>query len=266
MASNGDCAVGIIEWVLNAVRPLKAVELREALAVRSRDTIFCENRMTFRWAIVDVCEGLVETDLKTDELRFVLPGARDYILKHGLPNRADIYPTITRTCILYLLLEDLNIAPEDEEAYKAVREKRKFLAYAATFWGDHVQESTGEEDILLTKKLLRSKNHISLAWRVYWEEKEARNDPTAVVIRRAGWRCLQSTHPLVIASGLGLETFVRWILANDVDKLRNTDFGVTTPLHMAAMTGNVKIIDILLDFGVDDNGRSGGGCTAPLNG
>ena len=58
-------------WISHAKRPLLAIELSEALAIRSGDNFLNIDRQPRPGIMVDCCMGLVTVDEETSEVRLV---------------------------------------------------------------------------------------------------------------------------------------------------------------------------------------------------
>lgn len=83
-----DLARKILVWMLHALRPLTAAELRHALAIENGDTEIDPEALPDEEAMLSSCNGMITADSRTRELRFV----RKYpvIFTHCLPMSTDL--------------------------------------------------------------------------------------------------------------------------------------------------------------------------------
>jgi ankyrin repeat protein len=149
-------------------------------------------------------------------------------------------------CIRYLLFDTFRDGPwADKHQILELIQRNPFLAYAAPFWGIHVQKSETDPHIQnLTVDFFRHHNGVAAAHQVTQVLKQRKD------IYWYPEECLSLT-PLHISSHFGLETMTRILLDQTNLAVDATTNMGTTPLIKAASRGHVLIINMLLQKGAD---------------
>lgn len=158
-----------LEWLVRSIRPLTPPEIVEALAVLLGEKTLNENKKLLipKVLLPDTCEGFVEIDPQTNEVRFALPCTKEFLLDEQLVSPT-LDPKLGRICVTYLLFREFAIPLKD---YEAVREERPFLSYAAGAWAQHFCRPDNEEDTQLAVRFVKENpENLALAWQVYWRK------------------------------------------------------------------------------------------------
>ena len=129
----------ILAWILCAHRPLSTLELLHALAIEPGDTEIDEDNILEVDQIFTICSGLVTIDEHSDSVRFIHYTVQEYLQRNQetwLPH-ANIH--VSRTCIAYVSVNELDIVPCSSQAEYEHRSKRlPLLEYATLYWGAHM--------------------------------------------------------------------------------------------------------------------------------
>ncbi|KFY68452.1 hypothetical protein V496_01074 [Pseudogymnoascus sp. VKM F-4515 (FW-2607)] len=170
----------------------------------------------------------------------------EYLIEHTntLFSRAEA--SLAETCLTYLLFDTFKQGPcLDEDALISRIESSSFSAYAASYWGVHVQGSEIDQVVQhLTFTFLECRAAAASANQImqynkgyrkeYWEPEE----------------CF-STTPLHAASHFGLVNTLRKLLDEDILPIdAKTKMG-STPLIKAASRGHVSLVRMLLQKGAN---------------
>jgi hypothetical protein len=156
--SHGDkqqIAQSVLSWIFRARRPLKMSELREAIAIQEDDVELGEEDLTQVDDIVKACGSLVVHSPETGNVAFSHEMVQQFLEEkyndYLFPESA-----IAKTCLAYLLFDTFDEGPaQDEETFKARRQKRPFAEYAAYYWGPHVKGAAAEDDPQIVEMVLR---------------------------------------------------------------------------------------------------------------
>jgi hypothetical protein len=167
---------------------------------------------------------------------------------------------IAKTCLSYVLQFDAadSLTADTYEKFPLAR-------YAASSWAKHVTNCTPEDGTRRLQSLVddildTQKNAFSNWLRMY--------DPVSANLRDCTKRMRYRRSPLLCASALGFEGFLRKVLANGED-VDFRDGAGRTPLVLAASLGHARIVRLLLEEGADvelaGNCRPGIHDSAPLS-
>jgi len=147
----------ILGWVLHARRILKMHELQEALAIEIGVLSLNPQNITDAEAIISTCGGFVEHNQDTNSVTFTHQTVGRFLEEHELPSLPS-HPALAQTCLTYLQILPLNWAEFEIRAYNTstdqLKEKFKFIEYAASSWADHAVKS--KRDIELESSILKT--------------------------------------------------------------------------------------------------------------
>ncbi|KAL6244479.1 hypothetical protein RBB50_008721 [Rhinocladiella similis] len=255
-----DLAFKALMWISHARRPLRAIELQQAMAMRlDDDDLDLENMSSVR-TIIDCCCGLVEVDSESSIIRLVHHSLEEYLREHdhGLFDDANLI--IMKTCLKCLMLDSTKKLPfKNRNDFHEAIDQFPFLQYAATEWGFHSNGASIEEfrdqaiavlnDSLALIAIARIRDHHSADFHK-WKEK------TWVWAYSGG-----AGISLVATFGLAelLEILINESKHNICLDARNM-YG-STPLHEAALQGHDRVAEILIGRGADLLDRNYGSAT-----
>ena len=161
-----DLALKALSWIVKQLRPLKASQLAEALAVEHNDTAIDPDALVSRDDLLEMCCGFLTIDGQ-DHLLLAHQTIHEFLTSHlsGLQNFGF---TMTKICLKYLQIESVNrrvIGCETLGRWSSPRftvvthgyTAHPFLAYSTRFWASHYRriESECEELVSLVVDLLQ---------------------------------------------------------------------------------------------------------------
>jgi len=132
-----------LKWVTYAKEPLKAEELRHAIAVAPSSTDINEKDLIDIELLVSFCVGIVSIDREGGIIRLVHYTAQKYLEKELQSVQANTQ--IARTCLSYLAFDVFLVSCDDNPSLEERIRKYKLSSYAASHWGDHVREGLQEQ-------------------------------------------------------------------------------------------------------------------------
>lgn len=233
-------------WICHAKCPIKVTDVSAAVSVKLNQTEVSTKHYPSAKMIIECCQGLVTIDPESTIIRFAHYAVQEYLIEHTntLFSRAEA--SLAETCLTYLLFDTFKQGPcLDEDALISRIESSSFSAYAASYWGVHVQGSEIDQVVQhLTFTFLECRAAAASANQImqynkgyrkeYWEPEE----------------CF-STTPLHAASHFGLVNTLRKLLDEDILPIdAKTKMG-STPLIKAASRGHVSLVRMLLQKGAN---------------
>lgn len=265
--------VAVFKCVLAALRPLKLKELRVALAFGSDDVFKSIAEMNFSDKVIrgddglerrvqSCCGGLIEITKQSSIVQCIHQTVVDYLfatdrLQSFLAHESAF--TLTRchqyllqACIRYLSVPELKIVPVQLENAFGVMETFdqsdgfEFLSYSVLNWVDHyIGAEKGEiSQAPKIQEFARPENNHFFTWyRIFCQSFAD------------GW---DGTNPpfLSFAAEHGLFGYVKEYINRYPNS--STDEGeLGGPLQAATISGNLKMVRLLLDHGVDVNTQGG---------
>lgn len=139
--------MGALLWLCHTTRALTALELSDALAVRSgRDMINVKYRPSTKM-ILECCQGLATVDVE-GYVRLAHYAIQEYLREHS----NDLFPraeaTIAMTCLRYLVSENFHDGPwRTESEIESRMEMYPFLIWAATYWGQFTRLTESDAEV-----------------------------------------------------------------------------------------------------------------------
>ena len=257
VVSLNPCVARHIYWTLYALRPLSVSELKHA--TKAVDLEEKPESMSFEQSLQIETAGLLTIDAMTGTVRFAHKTAREYL--KGTAARV-FFPNaqkdIAETCLTAItpdeVIDDCYISGNATDS----RNKGKgFLSYAAIYWGYHAREvAEGEPSLQVLIGTFLNK----FLWRRPPPKKNtiAKEMPTELGLGKYpdDWSAM---HILAFFGILGKS---KRLLEQGTNVNMNDNSLKVTPLHCAVSRGNDKMVDFLLENGVDGNAVSKDGNTA----
>ncbi|MCJ1394865.1 hypothetical protein MMC18_007745 [Xylographa bjoerkii] len=257
-SSEVELAKRTLYWLVLVHRPLSVSELRQALAVEPQETEFDPDNETNLAILFRVTSGLITADADQGAVRVVHRTAQEYFED----NWKELFPKaqtdIAVTILTYLNLDAFAIPVEgDEEDVEVDKrlEKFSFLAYASTYWGEHVQTvldatETRTQVMKFLKDPARLESTIQAAWQVGSKSQTS-----------ASWDVRAGINGLHVCAWYGLD-FALTALTETLDiNSQDTELG-QTPLMYACRQGHTMTVSKLLELGADVNVKSFRGSNA----
>ena len=256
--SDVELAKRTLYWLVLVHRPLSVSELRQALAVEPEETEYDPENETELSILFRVTSGLITADGDQGAVRVVHRTAQEYFED----NWKELFPKaqidIAITILAYLnfdaFAKPVEGDDEDEEVDKRLK-KFSFLAYASTYWGEHVQavldaSETQTAVVSFLNDSTRLASIIQAAWQIGSKSQTA-----------ASWDVRAGINGLHVSAWYGLD-FALTTLAKDLDiNSQDTELG-QTPLMYACRQGHATTVSKLLELGADFNVRSNRGSSA----
>lgn len=250
--SRAQLGMDVLMWLCHARRAMSVAELSDALAFRKcRDSKMAKYRPSLNM-MLECCHGLVVMSANTKDIELAHYSIQEYLQS----NTPTLFPSFEQemasTCLGYLMLEDFKRGPEaidiDYSLIKARLRDFPFASYAARFWDKHIKSVQATQSIwLLILDFVYDSGAITSAIQlqrfvlnfrsIYFDPRE----------------CL-SRSPWHNAAEFGLESLLIMELQNpDASSTINsrTEIVGSTPIIMAASSGHVEIVRLLLHHGAD---------------
>ena len=160
-AQGGDksrLGMGALMWISHAERPLKPLELCNALAIELGSTEFNAGNIPSIMTVVSCCQGLILVDKEASTLRLI-----HFTLKEYLSTHPDIFSTphsaMAEVCLTYLNSRQVKAITLD--SYPGLS-SMPFLRYSSLYWGIHAKRELSAHSKSLALQLLQDYDgHIS---------------------------------------------------------------------------------------------------------
>ncbi|PBK81206.1 hypothetical protein ARMGADRAFT_812790, partial [Armillaria gallica] len=272
----------IFGWIVFARYPLTMLELQHALAVELGTTTLNPDNLCSKDLLGSVCGGLVvidQTRQDGDIVRFVHYTTQEYFMSQKDSLFPQFQETIARTCLTYMLFNDLDIERQNKNTNNLIRSawhaKYPFLHYSFEHWRYHASELPEEEiiaflDSACDKKVVKifhteiglTKMPVPLHFAVQYDLLNI----TKVLLNRGDDPCQCETPLLFTAINNGNLEIVKLLLnQNEIDSNTWNSGKQWTPLSYAVERKFTQIVEILLQWDkVDVNCKDSTGHT-PLS-
>ena len=267
-------AIQILGWVLNAQRILKMSELQEVLALRddqdcpSLDTDDCP----VPDSLIQTCGGLVAHDRDSDLITFSHETVRPFLEFHA-PTSLPSHQVLCRTCLTYLQLREFE-NPCDQEDWRKRKEEFKFSDYAAAFWATHANQLS-ERELKLEEEICetfrpdgRRKAMAQLRSEYYAQQKSLLH----VLIENGLSRMFISPLPDGQSMDRMYASFYHSRLMLSLSELVFPNWAIIardgydqTPLHYAAINGEVQVVQWLVEKDAEVDPKTKGQGQTPLS-
>lgn len=250
--SRAQLGMDVLMWLCHARRVMSTAELRDALAFRKgRGSKLDKYRPSLN-TMLECCHGLVVLSADTGYIELAHYSIQEY-LESNTPRLFPLFEQeIVSTCLGYLMLDDFKRGPEvihdDYDLIETRLLRYPFASYAAGFWDEHIRD-------------IQATEHIWPALLDFVYETRAISSSVQIRHFEAGFRdiyvdpreCL-SRRPMHYASSFGLEILLVTILESpEASSTINsmTEVVGSTPIILAAASGHVKLVKLLLQHGAD---------------
>ncbi|KAJ7321268.1 ankyrin repeat-containing domain protein [Mycena albidolilacea] len=247
-----------LSWALNAKRPLRPSQLREALSVEPGATALDPDRLTDMDIILSVCAGLVIFDEVDDKVRLIHYTTQMYLQSAHV--QTSMFPhaqsKITLRCITYMALTFEAFTRRLQQPLLLFTHN-PFLHYAVEYCLVHAH---GEPETHIKHWILSFLANCSTWWRLCnWKHGERQSAPEKLRIALAFHLEVICRHIidengvgnlLQEAASRGATDEVRILLKHgvNVENEGNT-------LQEAVAHGHEEIVRLLLVHGADNNSR-----------
>ena len=223
-----ELAKKVLFWIVHATRPLTTEELRHALAVELGTCRLGKTNLCLVDDMVSSRAGLVTVD--SNIIRLVHYTTQEYFQRRDFKNFEDVQRDIIATsCLTYLLYDVFTKGYLTD--LKSCLQENPFFEYAAKNWAYHIQDAQQNVEDLVLKLLM---------------DDEKASASSLVLFKYYFPAKFYGVH-LVAYFGLN-DILVKLLQEKDPDI--KDSFG-RTPLSYAAERGNVRLVELLLDYNVD---------------
>ena len=244
-------------WISHSEKPLKAIELCQALGVERGDTDLNAGNIPAIETVLLCSLGLVTIEASSSAVRLV-----HFTLQEHLSNAPSLFHSphsmMAEICLIFLnfpQIKDLSTALYSPPA------EAPFLGYASCFWGTHARKDLNESAKLLALELLNIYDkHISSKLLLIHERDWWWHRP-----EQQGSNLLQGFTGLHGAAYLGIVEILHALLEMREWDLNATDVGGNTAFTWAARRGSEGVVRVLLGRrGVDPDTTNTDGRTPLL--
>lgn len=260
-------ALKILQWMAYSRRPMRLSEVAEVISIDlESDTRFDpERRLPEPRDILVICSSLLTISTATingtedvEELRFAHFSVKEYLVSQRIllspAAKFSIVEIQAHLSIAQSCLAYLLSFNLPESMTDGTIQQYPLARYAAEYWTRHVL-ALGQEACIsvmdeLTLELFLHEGHCFLTWIRLWNPDEPMSESTLSKERTA------IASNLYYASTCGLSRVVQLLLDTGVDvNAEGGDYG--NALQAASANGHLEIVRILLDRGANVNAKGG---------
>ena len=251
--SNGNIGIvrQILQWLVCNGSTLSLAELHESLGIEPElDHINDEALLSSPEDIVELCGSLITITTEENVILAHL-SVKDYLLSNAIRGsrasafallKTEVYTENAIRCLTYLSFADLSSGPATSaHDFEARLHQYPFLDHASNWWATYVQNANDSSELKETVlKFLSEPYHDNFLTSMQ------------VIYSKDGWNSYPTyIKPLYYAASFGLEHIVRALLSLGAEVDAPGGRLDATAFHAAALQGNVRIMDILLQEGAD---------------
>ncbi|MCJ1245285.1 hypothetical protein MMC30_002488 [Trapelia coarctata] len=245
----------ILSWITHSMRPLKVKELLYTLTTASGIRWLDEEALPYEDDLVAVCAGLVYIEQQSGIIGLVHSSTQEYFRRFGRVLFPTAHKEITLACLGYMqAIADTYFWTGlwiSDDQHNDEANQYAFLQYAAPFWAQHAMAASDGGLQALVIDFIQQKSSFYLLMKELTADI-GMSEPISAVYATSFDK---GHYPLLIACRFGLDDIARSFIFDGVD-LQNIIEASVTPLHLAACSGRVNIVKLLLDRGSDvDAGR-----------
>jgi ankyrin repeat protein len=248
----------LFQCLAESIRPLRAEELAEILAIRFNPGVLPHYNMDWRppnpeEAILSACSSLITiVDVGTSRvIQFSHFSVKEYLSSERLAKAGNhlskyhIHPHSAHTILAQSSLSVLLAI--DDQVDKEKMKNLPFAIYAARYWVDHAKFDgvCSSIEVAMEQLFDKAKPHFSTwVWIYDIDHKfreimyEARPTPPYAV-------------PLYYATLFGFRDLIKHLLITYPEDVNATGGVYVTPLHAAVVKGNVDVMMLFLEHGAD---------------
>ncbi|KAH8728934.1 ankyrin repeat-containing domain protein [Phaeosphaeriaceae sp. PMI808] len=255
-------ALGVLSWVVYAMRPLLLEEVQHAVAadeLEPDDVSISEESLTPQSIIVNACAGLIKIDEKSNIIGLVHKTTQEYFDRSGTYHFPQAQRDIATTCLKYLSLEVFSDGHcTTDELYERRLRENALLKYAARSLGNHIHKAAEHGLHGLALKFFLDKRKCSCASQALFVDKKRFHEYSQRFPKD-----FQGVHH---AAYFGLAGIIQLLLEDpEVDPDSNDSYYGRTPLSWATIRGHEAVVKLLVDTSkVDVDSKDNDGRT-PLS-
>jgi len=229
-------------WISHSERPLKVVELCDALAVEIGSPDLHSDDVPSIETLLSCCQGLIAVDKEASTVRLIHFTFQEYLRAHG-EFFGTIHATMAETYLSYLnshQVKTLSASPSPD------LQDTPFLEYSSLYWGVHARRDLSDRAKLLALNLFDDyNNHISTKVLL---ETQTRYSYTIDFVNPlfSGLHC---------ASRFGIAEIVTGLIGREGCDINQRDCVDNTPLLWASRNGHERVVEILVKLGDASPGK-----------
>ena len=233
-------------WVCHSTRLLTVIELVEALSIKPGQLVPNPKYQPSPKLVLECCQGLINIEPESMFVRLAHYSIQEYLVRQSDTIFPRAQAEIATTCLTYLLFDEFQAGPCQDERSMYLRMKAHPLLFYAAYSGCTHSKNAGRDPTTkdMTSKFLNSPGALASANQAirygmnyveeYWSYEES-----------------LSLTPLHVASWFDLrDTVGQYLESGTVAINIKTKMG-TTPLILAASKGHAEIVKMLLERGAD---------------
>lgn len=253
-------ALSILEWVGAATRPLSFLELQTAISIDDGDTKVDDEGFLDAKTMVDICGGLITIEQETQIVQFVHKTVQEYLQCRGIISDTAHY-NIAKTCLTYLSFRSSRKRPVTNIPAEVKPQKdAPAIREAACFWDYAVQHWGFHMRTIREKEDLpeRASNTLKSRGLLATLAQSMSRIRLPKYYRPA--KGVFKTSPLHIAAQLGLIRLCQLLLGGGSLDPDLRDGHGNTPLSLAAENGHEVVVDLLVgrdDVNADSKDKNG---------
>lgn len=239
-----EIGIKALAWISSALRPLKIIELKHALATEVGDTDLERNGMTDEALILSVSAGLIRVDSESNHIRLV-----HFTVEEYLKNTRDIwFPEVenmmVETCLTYLSFQGFR--SKNTAGDVSCRRVYHFCKYALAYWGIHARRDAMHSSANLVIEYLNEIDNLNIA---------------GSVIRSSNGSMVSEFTGLHLTAHFGLIYIAEELMRKGASR-NAVDSDGNTPIFYAVWAGNMEFFTYILSKGdVDINQQNNSGYT-----
>ncbi|KAL3302800.1 ankyrin repeat protein [Colletotrichum asianum] len=270
-------AESVFSWLIYAKRPLRASELRHALAVERGTTGLDRENILNIHLIISVCAQLVTVGEQSQIVSLNHHTTHSYFKQAAVRWLPDAHCLIAKSCTTYLSLDAFGSDSQHANVENRLQEYPLY-EYAALEWGHHAREVSPPTEGLMSF-LMGSQNKLEYSFECVWSKlifAQFKRSPKNIsglhlaayfgleeafttIIESSGTEIdiniKDSLHftPLSYAAMGGRDDFIAWLLSKG-EVLANSErdsFGLTA-INIAAILGHIAGVSQFIKIGTAD--------------
>lgn len=227
----------VLSWITCAKRPLKTIELQNALAVEVGESEIDNDNIHSTEDIVSVCAGLVTVDIETAVIQFSHHIISEYFRQTKEKWFPDAETDIMTICLTYLSFPEFERGLcTTDDAFEARLHSNPLYSYAARYWGDHASVDS-ENGGKISLDFLQNTDKVSSSYQALMvSQRDSVQDYSQKMARQVTG--------LHLAAYFGLEHAITALLIRGLHPTYKDSSG-RTPLWWAALKGSELIMKLL---------------------
>jgi hypothetical protein len=248
-------------WLCFAFEPLTLAALSDAVVLEEGDTLLGEEiRLPNPSIILEICQGLIAYDKKTDEVTLAHSTVRAFLIdERGIGEPLEMYHLqpgaahreIYRKCITYLLLDEFRLPSQSKEHLRKRFSDFPLMRFAAENWPRHFNYWTDTQ----SKSCKAEIEHILNFFGTRSSTEGGGHYASWIqgMINQVDPEICARSEPLYYSASFGMQLIVKALLELGAPLEARGGRQFSTPLQVACYRGHLNTMKILLEAGADPN-------------